>query len=156
MGMSEVVIGVVAHKRSHTLVAVDEVGRKLGERVVPATSEGHLAAVQWASRWEAVRFAVEDCRHVRRLEGDLLAAGCVVVWVPTQLMARARRSGRQPGKSDPVDALAVAHAALREPGLPAAQLDGPYREVKLLSDHRRNLATVANNLLIRSFVLSIQ
>jgi transposase len=29
------------------------------------------------------------------------------------------------GKSDPIDALAVAGAALREPGLPAARLDGP-------------------------------
>jgi hypothetical protein len=28
--MGEVVIGVDAHKRSHTLVAVDEVGRRLG------------------------------------------------------------------------------------------------------------------------------
>ena len=35
--MGEVVIGVDAHKRSHTLVAVDQVGRKLGERAVPAT-----------------------------------------------------------------------------------------------------------------------
>jgi transposase len=37
-------------------------------------------------------------------------------------MAAARRAGRQPGKSDPIDALAVAHAALREPDLPAARL----------------------------------
>jgi transposase len=140
--MGEVVIGVDAHKRSHTLVAVDEVGRKAGERTVAATSEGHLQALEWASRWPAVRFALEDCRHVtRRLEQDLLAAGCAVVRVPTQLMAAARRAGRQPGKSDPIDALAVAHAALREPGLPAARLDGPAREVKLLSDHRRNLVT---------------
>jgi transposase len=140
--MGEVVIGVDAHKRSHTLVAVDEVGRKAGERTVPATSEGHLQALEWAARWPAVRFALEDCRHVtRRLEQDLLAAGCAVVRVPTQLMAASRRAGRQPGKSDPIDALAVAHAALREPGLPAARLDGPAREVKLLSDHRRNLVT---------------
>jgi transposase len=142
MGMGEVVIGVDAHKRSHTLVAVDEVGRKLGERTVAATGEGHLQALEWASRWRAVRFALEDCRHVTRgLERDLLGAGCTVVRVPTKLMAAARRGGRQPGKSDPIDALAVAHACLREPGLPAARLDGPAREVKLLSDHRRHLVT---------------
>jgi transposase len=140
--MGEVVIGVDAHKRSHTLVAVDEVGRKAGERTVAATGEGHLQALEWASQWPAVRFALEDCRHVtRRLEQDLLAAGCTVVRVPTQLMAASRRAGRQPGKSDPIDALAVARAALREPGLPATRLDGPAREVKLLSDHRRNLVT---------------
>ena len=140
--MGEVVIGVDAHKRSHTLVAVDEVGRRLGERTVTATSEGHLQALEWVSQWPAVRFALEDCRQVtRRLERDLLTAGCTVVRVPVQLMAAARRTGRQPGKSDPIDALAVAQAALREPRLPAARLDGPAREVKLLSDHRHNLVT---------------
>lgn len=61
--------------------------------------------------------------------------------VPVQLMAAARRTGRQPGKSDPIAALAVAHAALREPDLPSARLDGPAREIKLLSDHRHNLVT---------------
>ncbi len=48
-----------------------------------------------------------------------------MVRVPTQLMATARRAGRQPGKSGPIDALAEAQAALGGPGLPAAQLDGP-------------------------------
>jgi transposase len=109
--LSEVVIGVAAHKRGHPLVAVDEVGRKPGERTVAATSEGHLGALDWAARWPQVRFALQDCRHVtRRLERDLLTAGCMVVRVPTQLMATARRSGRQPGKSDPIDVLAVAVA----------------------------------------------
>jgi transposase len=45
-----VMIGVDAHKRTHTLVAVDEVGRKLGERTVTATSDGHLNAVTWAGQ----------------------------------------------------------------------------------------------------------
>lgn len=59
--------------------------------------------------------------------------------VPTKLMAGARRGGREPGKSDPIDAQAVAVAALRHPDLPVAELDGPTREVKLLVDHRRDL-----------------
>jgi transposase len=54
-------------------------------------------------------------------------------------MADARRSVRRPGKSDPIDAEAVALAALREPDLPVAQLDGPAREVKLLVDTRADL-----------------
>jgi transposase len=54
-------------------------------------------------------------------------------------MAGARRSGREPGKSDPIDALAVARAVLREPGLPVATLDGPDRQVRLLVDHREDL-----------------
>jgi transposase len=54
-------------------------------------------------------------------------------------MAHARDGARSYGKSDPIDALAVARAALREPDLPVARLDGPSREVRLLVDHRDNL-----------------
>ena len=54
-------------------------------------------------------------------------------------MAKARDSARTYGKSDPIDALAVARAALREPDLPIAQLDGPARQVRLLVDHREDL-----------------
>ncbi|MFY1654346.1 IS110 family transposase [Solwaraspora sp. WMMB762] len=113
------VIGIDAHKRTHTLVAVDDLGRKLGERTIAATDEGHFQALEWSARWTQVTFAVEDCRHMtRRLERDLLRAGQRVVRVHTRLMAAARRSGRQRGKSDPIDAEAVALAALREPDLP--------------------------------------
>jgi transposase len=54
-------------------------------------------------------------------------------------MAGARREARTPGKSDPIDALAVARAVLREPDLPQAHLDEPSRELRLLVDHRENL-----------------
>jgi len=66
--------------------------------------------------------------------------------VHTRLMAAARRGGRARGKSDPIDALAVAHAALREPDLPVACLDGPARTVKLLSDHRQDLVAERTRL----------
>lgn len=138
-------IGTDSHKRTHTVVALDEVGRRLGTKTVRTNSEGHLALVEWAAQFAAVdedgvRFALEDCRHLtRRLESDLLAAGQRVVRVPTRLMAGARQSSREPGKSDPIDAEAVALAALRHCDLPVAELDGPAREVKLLSDHRRDL-----------------
>lgn len=115
-----VVLGVNAHKRTDTVVATDELGRKLGEKTVAATSDGHLEALEWARRWPERSWALEDCRHVsRRLESDLLVAGEAVIRVPAHLMAGARRSGREQGKSDPIDALAVARAALREESLPS-------------------------------------
>lgn len=135
-----VTLGVDAHKRTHTAVAVDETGRRLAERTVPATGAGHLELARWARRFGERRWALEDCRHLsRRLEADLLRAGEAVVRVPPKLMAGARRSAREPGKSDPIDALAVARAALREPELPTALLDGAEREVRLLVDHREDL-----------------
>jgi transposase len=138
-----VVLGADVHKRTHTVVAVDAVGVKMGERVVAATDAGHDGLLRWARRSFGADeriWAVEDCRHLTaRLERCLLAAGERVVRVPPKLMAGARRSARTPGKSDPIDALAVARAALREPDLPVAAHDAVSRELKLLVDHRESL-----------------
>ena len=140
IGIMMVVLGTDAHKRSHTVVAVDEAGAQIGELTVAATSDGHLRALCWAGQFDSRRWAIEDCRHLsRRLEADLLAAGEWVVRVPPKMMAGVRRSARTRGKSDPIDALATARAALREPGLPVARLDGPSREIKLLVDYREAL-----------------
>lgn len=146
-----VTIGADLHKRTHTVVAVDERGRRLGERTVAATPAGHLELLAWArGRYPERRWALEDCRHLsRRLERDLVTAGESVVRVPPKLMAGARRSVRTPGKSDPIDALAVARAALREPGLPVARPDGPEREVRLLVDHRDDLVAERTRIIQR-------
>jgi transposase len=136
------VLGIDAHKRTHTVVAVDGTGRKLGQRTTSSTTTAdHLELVRWADGFAGERrWAVEDCRHLsRRLERDLLAAGEAIVRVPPKLMAHARDGARTYGKSDPIDALAVARAALREPDLPVACLDGQTREVRLLVDHREDL-----------------
>ena len=101
----------------------------------------HQELIGWARQhWPERTWWVEDCRHVAgRLLADLLAAGEQVVLVPPRLMAKARQASRIPGKSDPIDALAVARAALQEPNLPQARLDGPARELKLLVGHREDL-----------------
>jgi hypothetical protein len=94
-----VVVGADAHKRCHTLVAMDEVGRKVGEKVVQAIPDGHLEALAWTERWPDRRRALEDCRHVTcRLEADLLRAGKAVVRVPTRLMSQDRKAVREAGK----------------------------------------------------------
>jgi transposase len=134
-----IVIGVDVHKQSLTAVAVDEAGRMLGETTVAATNDGLL---EWASGLAAERlWALEDCRQLTRaLERELIAMGEELVRVPPKLMAPERRAGRQRGKSDPIDALAVARAALREPRLSRPRPDEqPFRELKLLVDHREDL-----------------
>jgi transposase len=136
------VIGIDAHKQSHTLVAIDPTGRKLGEKTVPATTDGHHDALHWARTHYPtdLLWAVEDVRGLTaRLEADLLAAGQRVVRVTPHLMAGMRRTARTPGKSDPIDALAVARVALREPDLPIARHTPATREIKLLIDHRADL-----------------
>src|SRR6202167_5648818 len=139
-----IVIGVDTHKRSHTLVAVDAAtGGVLGERTIVASDEGALAALRLLARLGEERvWAIEDCRHVSgRLERALVAAGERVIRIPPALTANARRSAREPGKSDRIDALAFAHTAVRE-GLerfPAAFLDEQAMEIRLLCDYRDQL-----------------
>jgi transposase len=137
-----IMLGIDAHKRTHTVIAVDELGRRLAVKTTTATTpKDHLELIQWADQFGPERtWAVEDCRHLsRRLERDMLAAGERLVRVPPKMMAHSRDSARTYGKSDPIDALAVARAALREPDLPTAYLDEPARELRLLVDHREDL-----------------
>lgn len=135
-----VTLGTDSHKQSHTLVAVDENGRQLAELRVAATPAGHVQALVWAKQWPERGWAMENCRQLSRgLERALLTAGEEVLQVSPKLMGRSRRTSREPGKSDPIDALAVARVALREPNLPVARLEGRSRELKLLVDHREDL-----------------
>src|SRR3954471_15346102 len=126
-----IVIGVDVHKQSVIAVAVDEAGRMLDEMTVAVGSDELLG---WAaSLGEERLWALEDCRRLTRwLERQLLTAGGELVRVPRKLMAPERRAGRGRGKSDAIDALAVARAALREPGLSRPRPDEePFRELKL-------------------------
>jgi transposase len=139
-----IVIGADTHKHSHTVAAVDAAtGRVLADRTVKAKRRSFDDLLVWARGVGAERvWAIEDCRHVSgALERFLLRRGERVVRVAPKLMAGARRSAREPGKSDAIDAVAIARAALREglETLPIAQLAGPELDVRLLVDHRERL-----------------
>src|SRR5262245_37021440 len=134
--MLMIVIGLDVHKHSVTAVAVDEAGRPLAETLILVGSDELLG---WAAAFDSERlWAVEDCRQLTRwLERQLLGLGEELVRVPPKLTVPERRAGRTPGKSDPIDALAIARAALREPDLSRPRPDERvYREIKLLVDHR--------------------
>jgi transposase len=139
-----IVIGTDTHKGSHALAAVDErTGRVRGSREIKADEPGHLAAVRGARALDDDRvWAIEDCRHVsRRLEQALLAAGERVVRVPPHRMGASRKGEREPGKSDEIDALAVARAVVKDgvEQFPAAYLNEQAMEIRLLLDHRNDL-----------------
>jgi transposase len=139
-----VLVGIDVHKGTHCAVGVDELGRQHGPaRTVRATDAGHRQLLRWVQAEfaeQVVQFAVEDCRHVStRLERALLDAAATVIRVPPKLMAQTRTSARTRGKSDPIDALAIARAALREPDLPRAEHTHASRQLKLLVDHREDL-----------------
>src|SRR4051794_40684951 len=125
-----IVLGADMHKRSHSIAAVsDTTGELVAERSAAVGSRGFEALLKWARGLEPDRvWALEDCRHVSgAFERFLIAHGERVVRVAPRLMAGARQSSRQRGKSDQIDALAVARAALREgiDTLPSAELGRP-------------------------------
>jgi transposase len=135
-----IVIGSDPHKMTFTFAgAVAGTGELGSSETVQANAAGFDGALRWARGLDVNRvWAIEDCRHVSgRLERFLVARGERIVRVPPKLMAGAREGGRQRGKSDPIDAIAVARAALREglETLPTAQLDAEALEIRLLLDH---------------------
>lgn len=139
-----IVIGADTHKRTHTCGAVfASTGQLAGELTAAAREPGFRELLAWARGLDPERiWAIEDCRHVSgSLERFLVASGERVVRVPPKLMGESRRGERAAGKSDPIDALAIARAALREgpETLPAAYLDESSLQLKLLLDHREDL-----------------
>src|SRR5512133_1292048 len=146
-----IVLGADMHKSSHTLAAVvDTSGELRGEKTIQVGDQGFAVALDWAREIGDERlWALEDCRHVSgAFERFLLVHGERVVRVGTRLMAGARRGGRDRGKSDRIDAIAVARAALREgvESLPVAQLAGVELDLRLLVDHRERLVRMRTAL----------
>ena len=139
-----IVIGTDTHKRTHTSVAVVAgTGELLQELTAAAVPRGFAEMLLWAERLDVERiWAIEDCRHVSGgLERFLLARGERVVRVALKLMGAARRGSRRAGKSDSIDASAIARAALAAgpERLPAATVDEQAQEIKLLTDHHDDL-----------------
>jgi transposase len=139
-----IVLGTDAHKHAHVAAAVNAIsGEVVGDVCAPVSREGFGRLVRWARALDGARvWAIEDCRHVSgSFERFLLERGERIVRVPPRLMGQARRGGRERGKSDVIDAIAVARAALRAglDTLPTARPDGPELEIRLLVDHRERL-----------------
>ena len=129
-----IVLGADTHKRSHTIAAINiATGQVLGDTTVKVGARGFATLLIWARGLDGAR--------VWALERFLIVRGERVVRVWTRLMAGTRRSSRERGKSDQIDAVSVARAALAAglETLPTAALAGPELDIGLLVDHRERL-----------------
>ena len=106
----EVILGVDTHLDFHTAVAVDHLGRRLGELSVPTTANGYERLLCWAEGFGPVRCAgIEGTSsYGAGLARHLKAAGISVMEVERPK----RRHLRRKGKSDPIDAEAAARTVL--------------------------------------------
>jgi transposase len=139
-----IVVGTDTHKSTHTCGAIEgESARALAEHTAKARGAGFDELLGWARSLDRERvWAIEDCRGVSGgFERFLVARGERIVRIAPKHMAGARKSSRERGKSDSIDAFAIAQAALREgiETLPTAHLDERALEIRLLLDHHDNL-----------------
>ena len=112
-----IVLAADTHKQTHTIAAIAAAtGQLLGDRTAQVGQAGFGALLRWARELDGERvWAMEDCRQVSgSLERFLIGRGERVVRVAPRAMAGARQGARERGKSDRIDAAAVARAALRD------------------------------------------
>ena len=135
-----VILGVDTHLEFHVAVAVDHLGRRLGESSVPTTAKGYERLLRWAEAFGPVRCAgVEGtssygagiARHLRTHGIEVLE-----VERPKHLRRSSRRN-RQ--KSDPSDAEAAARVVLagEASGVPKSA-DGRVEMIRVLRAARRS------------------
>ncbi|MDX3663060.1 IS110 family transposase [Streptomyces sp. ID05-26A] len=132
-----VIVGVDTHSDIHVAVAIDELGRRLGDLSVPSTLTGSRHLEAWAQRWGSViAFGVEGtgswgANLTRYLRGRSHA----VVEVNRPDRAVRRRNG----KSDPIDAEAAARAVLAGTAFATPKAgDGPVEMIRALHLTRRS------------------
>ena len=131
-------MGVDTHLDFHVAVALDRLGRRLGELKVPATKKGYGELVRWAEGFGLVAYAagVEGTgSYGAGLARHLKAAGIAVVEVERPK----RRHLRRNGKSDSQDAEAAARVVLagEAAGVPKSG-DGKVEMVRTLRSARRS------------------
>lgn len=128
--------GVDTHGQTHHAAAVDRTGRVLGDQQFPATAAGYRALLAWLRTYgKVVRVGVEGTgTYGAGLARHLAAEGIVLVEVDRP----DRKTRRAKGKSDPIDAIAAARAALsgQADGAPKTRI-GPVEAIRALRVARR-------------------
>lgn len=143
-----VVVGVDSHKESVAAAAVDELGRTLEVRRFANDSTGHDEVLAWVqSNPDVTRIGIEGSGvYGAALARALMAAGEDVREVPPTLTFRERRRNGSHGKSDPVDAVAIARVVGREGTLSSPRRSAIWDDLKLLVDYRDQLVRLRTQL----------
>jgi transposase len=134
-----VILGVDTHLDFHVAVAVDDLGRRLGESSAPTTVKGYEGLLCWAEGFGSVRCAgVGTSSYGVGLARHLRARGIEVLEV--ERPERRRRSSRRNlQKSDSSDAEAAARAVLAGEALGVPKSgDGRVEMIRTLRAARRS------------------
>jgi len=134
-----ITIGVDAHKRIHVALALDEAGREIGEWRGPNSQAGWRDLSLWAFGLGGERqWGIEGAwGYGRCLAQHLVERGEAVYEINPRWTAAGRQRARKPGKTDRLDARAVALFVRQEaPLLPVVQLEDDSAILELLSTER--------------------
>ena len=111
------VAGVDTHKDSYTIVFLNAVGEPVADLVIPTTASGFQKAIEVAEKLGDVVWGVKGTgSYGRGLAEALIARKHLVYEVPGLFTKRHRKFGSRRGKSDALDARAIAEVVLREAG----------------------------------------
>jgi transposase len=146
-----VIIGIDPHKASHTAVAIGCDEQQLAEIRVRATCQQTAKLLAWAEPLGERTWAVESAGGLGYLlSQQLVSAGEEVLDVPATLASRVRVLGTgRSNKNDPNDALAVAIAALRSPGLRSVEPANHGEVLRLLGKRNHEIGRLRNIVVSR-------
>ena len=144
-----VTIGVDAHKRVHQALALDAAGTVLSSWRGANTPDSWQHLLSWANTLPGPRqWGVEGAwNYGRGLAQFLVVQGETVYEVNPRWTAERRRRGRKPGKSDRLDAHAVAKLVREEgPTLPQVAAEDATAVLDLLVTEREAALAEATRL----------
>src|SRR5215207_2993380 len=133
--------GVDTHKDTLAVAVIDHAGRVLRQLELPNQDSGYARLLALLSSHNVARVGVEGSGNfgwpaaIYLLERDLN-----VVEVPPLMTSRERLSRPGQGKTDPVDAVAIARITAREDALPPVRpMTGHAADLRVLTEYRDQL-----------------
>lgn len=133
--------GVDSHKDTLAVAVIDTGGRVVSVHQLGNDAAGFARLAAMAAEHAVIRVGIEGSTNYGWAAAmHLLEAGVTVVEVPPLMTSRERSSRPGQGKTDPVDAVAIARITAREQNLPAVRpMSGPTADLRVLVDYREQL-----------------
>jgi len=153
-----VVAGVDCHKKTHSLVFIDAVGTVLSKLTIQVNDEGYAQAIEHGNRYGEVEWGLEGTGlYGHGFAEALLKTGALVYEVPGAFTKRHRKHASRLGKSDVLDAQAIAEAVLREyERLPKYQQFDEQEAMRLMYDRRDRLVRQRTETINRVRAIAIR
>src|SRR4051794_18729009 len=138
---ARVFAGIDSHKDTLAVAVIDAAGRTVTVRQIANEPAGFSVLADLVTAHAVGRVGIEGSTNFGWAAAmHLVAAGVSVVEVPPLMTSRERQSRPGQGKTDPVDAVAVARITAREAFLPPVRpMEGLAAELRVLMDYREQL-----------------